>query len=237
MAQLITDCPRCGAARTTLDVHADIHIATAYDWQTHHEVFAKCRHCHKGAMFHLQLKSAQAKRVFSADGRIAAYEGSANDGFQITNPITIRDLAAQEAPEHVPEVISRVFREGSSSFSAGCFNAAGAMFRLALDLATKSLLPPPNEQPQPNGEQRKVLAKRLEWLFKEGRLPRDLERLAECVRHDGNDAAHDGTLTKIEAGDLLDFTVELLKRVFTEPGRLAAAEQRREFRRRELREK
>ncbi|MEO9303158.1 DUF4145 domain-containing protein [Acinetobacter pittii] len=43
----------------------------------------------------------------------------------------------------------------------------------------------------------------------------DLEELSRCIKDDGNDAAHDGTIGETEANDLLDFTYELLERVYT----------------------
>jgi len=46
-----------------------------------------------------------------------------------------------------------------------------------------------------------------------------------------NDGAHAGSLTKVDAEDLLDFTTSLLERLFTEPERLKLAEARRAARR------
>ncbi len=231
MSQLVADCPRCGASRTTFDLHGDLYVGLAYEWQTRHEIFAKCRHCHRGAMFYAELGEHDAKHAFRDDGKISAYKGSVNDAFKTIRPITSRDIGGAPAPELVPEAIAKVFLEGTASYAAGCFNAAGAMFRLVLDITTKSLLPTDGEEPQPNRDQRMRLAPRLEFLFHTGKLPRNLEPLAECVRQDGNDAAHDGTLTAVEAADLLDFTTALLERVYTEPGRLKAAWDRRDARR------
>ena len=118
------------------------------------------------------------------------------------------------------------------AFVNGCFNAAGAMFRLVLDLTSKILLPEPEaDEHQPNAQQRNILYFRLSWLFDTGKLPTDLRTIADCVRQDGNDAAHDGSLAKMDAEDLLDFTSAMLSRVFSEPARIAAAEARRKARR------
>jgi Domain of unknown function (DUF4145) len=62
-------------------------------------------------------------------------------------------------------------------------------------------------------------------------LPPELRDLAACVREDGNDGAHQGTLTKADAEDLLDFTTELLERIYTEPRRLKIAQARHDARR------
>ncbi|WP_448665131.1 DUF4145 domain-containing protein [Sphingomonas sp. CJ20] len=114
----------------------------------------------------------------------------------------------------------------------GAYNAAAAMFRLALDLATKSLLPDtPSAAGGPNNAERKRLYDRLEYLFSASLIAPELRDLADCVREDGNDGAHDGTLNKEDAEDLIDFTEQLLERVYTEPARLRLAKARREGRR------
>ena len=61
------------------------------------------------------------------------------------------------------------------------------MFRLCLDLATRPLLPKPDEadKPQPNARQRRDLGLRLPWLFENGLLPRELQELAGCIREKG----------------------------------------------------
>lgn len=72
---------------------------------------------------------------------------------------------------------------------------------------------------------------RLPWLFDNRILPSELRDLAGCIKEDGNDGAHAGTLTKADADDLLDFTIALLERVVTEPKRLELAKERRDARR------
>ena len=71
----------------------------------------------------------------------------------------------------------------------------------------------------------------MPWLFEHGHLPADLRDLSTCIREDGNDGAHAGTLTKEDAEDLLDFTRELLERLHTEPAKLRLVEERRKARR------
>ena len=104
------------------------------------------------------------------------------------------------------------------------------MFRMAIDLATRAMLPE-EETEGLNKRTRRDLGLRLPWLFANGKLPRDLESLSHCIREDGNDGAHSGLLTKEDAEDLLEFTTALLERIYTEPVRLAAAQKRREDRR------
>lgn len=71
----------------------------------------------------------------------------------------------------------------------------------------------------------------MKWIFENEILPSDLEDLSRGIKDDGNDAAHDGSLNKDDAEDLLDFTYILLERVYTEPERVKIAAQRRVARR------
>jgi hypothetical protein len=231
VSEFVADCPRCNVQRTTFDVLGDSWVAVVNGWQSVHEVFAKCRHCHLATMFRLRLTATALREAVKSDGSIAKSTGNINSVFDVERPITVRDVAGRDPPEHVPDLIAGIFTEGASSFSAKCFNAAGAMFRLALDLATKDLLPDGAAAQQPSARQRSNLAERIEWLLDNGVLPGGLRELAICIRQNGNDAAHDGTLTEADAGDLLDFSVALLERVYTEPRRLEEAMARREQRR------
>ena len=84
---------------------------------------------------------------------------------------------------------------------------------------------------KPNNKVKRSLGLRLQWLFEKGLLPVALQELSEAIKEDGNDGAHEGTLTKAEAEDLQDFTVALLERLYTEPERLRLARERRDARR------
>lgn len=104
------------------------------------------------------------------------------------------------------------------------------MFRLCVDMTTRNKLPE-EEMAGLNHRTRRDLGLRLPWLFENRYLPEDLRDLSHCIKEDGNDGAHQGTLSDADALDLLDFTEALLKRVFTEPERLRLAKERREQRR------
>lgn len=124
-----------------------------------------------------------------------------------------------------------VFNEGAMCQAVRCYNAACAMYRLSVDLTTKSLLPPESEPNGPNANQRDKLFDRVNWLFDTGRLSASLRHLSHCIRQDGTDAVHDGSVAHAEAADLQDFTVHLLENVYTAPERLRLAAVRRAARR------
>ena len=104
------------------------------------------------------------------------------------------------------------------------------MFRLCIDIVTREMLPEEDAEGL-NARVRRNLGLRLPWLFDHDILPENLRELSTCVREDGNDGAHAGTLTPEDAADLLDFTIMLLERIYTEPERLRLAKARRDERR------
>ena len=72
-----------------------------------------------------------------------------------------------------------------------------------------------------------MTARRLAWLFENGKLPDSLRELSSVVKDEGNTGAHDGTLDEAAAEDLIDFTERLLTQLYTEPERLRLAQERR----------
>ncbi|WP_033180284.1 DUF4145 domain-containing protein [Rhizobium brockwellii] len=231
MSLLNSDCPRCRAKHVTFDVEAQKSRGIVESvWEERFEIFAVCRHCHRPTIFVVDNKTAGSEAAWrDVMSGVVKYTGYINDHFKVRGHVSLKDEDTDPPPEHVPEELEAVYREGATCVSVQCWNAAGAMFRLVIDMATKSLLPPEGEPPV--AKIRRSLGFRLEWLFQNGKLPTDLQELAECIKEDGNDGAHDGTLTQNEALDLRDFTYTLLERLYTAPKRLELAATRRRERR------
>lgn len=224
----------------TLDVTAQVFRYQEYKWRNTQEVFSVCRHCEKPTIFivAMTLKGSefdrnQSEKFSRNPAEAVSYAGSLNQFYAVEGYISIKDHACIEPPEHLPENIKAAFQEGAACYSIECYNAASCMFRLCLDLLSKPLLPDPKNADvhQPSDFVRRTLGPRLNWLFKEGLLPKDLERLATSVKDDGNDGAHAGNLTRADCDDLIDFTTVILERLITEPEKLKLAEQRRASRR------
>lgn len=232
MAELVTDCPRCGAAKTTFDVRgSNPRGARHADWCRIYETYCVCRHCRRATLFVLTVTDYGTHEMFEKDG-LASTKGSINPYFSIDGYVSLKDVSEIAAPERLPPEIDSAFREGATCLAVKCFNAAGTMFRLCVDLATQELLPPDGDAIVPNFRQRRDLGLRLQWLFDNGKLPAELHELAQCIKEDGNDGAHRGTLSEADADDLLDFTVHLLERRYTLPMRIADAAARRAERQR-----
>lgn len=200
-----------------------------YGWQVWSEAFCVCRHCGKSTIFVVSERGTDESTHIKQAGGIHKVI-SANSLVKVQSYITQRDEAGTEPPEYLPPEIEAVFKEGATCLAVGCFNAAGTMFRLSVDLATKSLLPI-EDRDGLNSKIRRNLGFRLPWLFDHGFLPEALRELSSCIKEDGNDGAHEGTLQKEDADDLLDFTDALLERLYTEPERLRQAKERRDKRR------
>lgn len=233
MAEFVADCPRCGALRATHDVFASVVVAFKFRWQQLVEVSCICRSCHRMSTHLVSRQSANEElhKFFGglhSKNATSSYKGSLNDIVSFERHISLRDREVEAPPEHLSSEIETIILEANSCLSAECWNASAAMYRLALDVATKVLL---HNGDEPNARTRRSLGLRLTWLFQNGGLPKELEPLANCVQQDGNDGAHDGTLTKVDAEDLHDFAYELLRRLYTEPARLRIAKERREARR------
>ena len=229
MAELVADCPRCGATKITFDLLSSHSLGEKYSWQSWYDAFCVCRNCDRTTVFVLSQIDIKHGDYIREDG-LKNLDGSLNNYFKVEGFVTLKDFVRRKPPEHVPPEIEAAFQEGATCMAVECFNAGATMFRLCIDHSTRSLLPE-QDTAGLNRQIRRSLGLRLKWLFDNNRLPEALRELSVCVKEDGNDGAHAGTLTKEEAEDLVDFTCILLERLYTEPERLRLAQQRRDARR------
>lgn len=223
MSELVANCPRCDSQRMTFDLVCQVPTEIQYGWQQWLEVFCICRACNKPTIFVVSQKEPGDERFVKAGLQTLGF--SANQCVAVKRFVSVQDQSAVKPPEHLPENIQQIFNEGAACMAIGCNNAAGTMFRLCLDLATKPLLP--EEADGLNNTIRRNLGLRLPWLFDHALLPEALRELSSCIKDDGNDGAHQGTLGEKDAEDILDFTYLFLERMYTEPKRLELAAKRR----------
>lgn len=230
MAELTSDCPRCGVKHTTFSVLADVVVGQKHGWQNFYEAFCLCRACRRGIIFLLSNSQPGTAFCVGKDKEISLYAGSLNGLFGVDRYISVADRVIESPPEYLPAPISDAFIEGAKCISIECFNASAAMFRLCLDFATGDLLPKDDSQ-KPPAKVCRSLGLRILWLLDQGILPEAFRELSTCIKEDGNDGAHAGNLSKAEADDIQDFTFVLLERLYTEPERLRLATERRRARR------
>ena len=229
MSDLIANCPRCGAQHVTFDLMSYTLVRFQYNWQSWYEAFSVCRHCKRSTVFVVSERGVEEAEHIQQNG-LAKTTLAANSLVNVEDYISQKNADARPAPEHLPTGIKSVFDEGALCLSIGCVNAAATMFRLCIDIATQSLLPQEDAKGL-NSKIRRNLGLRLPWLLDNNILPEALRELSTCIKDDGNDGAHVGTLGEEDAEDLIDFTTALLERLYTEPKRLRLAKERREARR------
>jgi hypothetical protein len=114
------------------------------------------------------------------------------------------------APPHTPAAVKARFLEGEDAFSRKRWNSAVAMYRSALDIATKGMQGvPPNS----------TFFARLEWLHANHGITPDIKDWATHVRVEGNAALHDPEeFAEGDAKALRFFTEMFLRYVFELPG-------------------
>ena len=239
MSTFVFDCPCCSAKNSTFDVNGFEKKPLAPYFITW-DLFSTCRSCKKSCCISATLRDPIIRSLLSSyDDRLEPKLKSI--GSVLTSSFSIEEQfnnfryipilpSVELPPEYLPNEIEMFFNEAAKCFSIGCFNAAGAMFRLCLDTTTKYIIGQ-NTHLNPSTNDNKTIHNRLTWIFNNNILPKSLEDLSRCIKNDGNDAAHDGSLSKEDAADLLDFTYILLERVYTEPARIQNARQRRVERR------
>jgi len=231
MADLVNDCPRCGAKRITFDVQTLHLYHTKYRSQHYYEAFSICKKCNRATTFLLEARGSDAGEKLSDEG-LDGIKSALNSFVRVDTYVNISHFNAAESPDHLPATIDSAFCEGARCHAIGCYNAAGAMFRQCIDLATKQFLPKDTETDKVPKQVRFSLGHRLPWLFDNGHLPEALRELSSCIKEDGNDAAHDGTLLEADSIDLQDFTTLVLERIYTEHEQVRLAAERRDERRR-----
>lgn len=119
----------------------------------------------------------------------------------------------QTAPNFTSKTVERTYLQGVDNARRKQNDAAAAMFRKALDVATCEL---------DENLQKLALAARINALFDAGRLTEDLKEWAHAIRLDGNKGAHGATeLTDEEIAQLESFTELFLIYTFTLPAQVA----------------
>lgn len=117
---------------------------------------------------------------------------------------------ATTAPPYTPSAVAARFLEGEDAFQRHKWNSAVAMYRSALDIATKGM------EGVPAGE---TFFRRLEWLHQKHAITPDIRSWADHVRVEGNAALHDPEeFDEADARALRFFTEMFLRYVFELPG-------------------
>lgn len=140
---------------------------------------------------------------------------------QVAHSLIFFPNAAQSfIPQHLPGGVARAFEQADVSILQNSWDAAGAMDRRALELATADKAPEQRDQ---------TLYKRIEFLANEGRITPSLKDWAHNLRVVGNNAVHDEDgLTEDDARQAHELTRFILTYLYTLPEQVRLAQELRE---------
>lgn len=204
---VLNSCPQCGTRNSAFDIVGDY---PGRESQHDYWVFLRCRICWAGvvAVFHDKTGSGKAP---------TPQKGLPWNGEFNVEKVYPKEPDDAKAPDYVPENVASYYIQGEDSLQRRNWDAAGSMFRKALDTATKAL------RPADHAFKKKNLYARIEALAADNAITPDIQDWAHVIRSEGNDAAHDeDPYTETEASELKAFTEMFLVYVFSMPGMVRA---------------
>ena len=202
MAIIRRDCPHCPAEHVAFEVIAAQNppLTVLTTWNC----LARCGACGKPI-------------CFVAINRHGQNTNPTQMAIDIESQFNVQQIwpgrSTATAPSHTPIQVKKRFLEGEDAFRRQNWNSAVAMYRSALDIATKGM---PNV---PAG----TFFARLEWLHANHMITPDIRAWADHVRIEGNAALHEpDEFEEADAKPLRLFTEMFLRYVFELPGEVAA---------------
>ncbi len=201
MPMFKADCPHCGTRSVAFTLIAENQAATVenFSWDT----FAICGFCGRGILANFETYSSEPPGEALERGGPEA----------LSEPEIFPSTITDQAPKHTPKNVTRFYTQGVDNLQKH-WDAAGSMFRKALEAALK------NKFPDGDGD----LYHRIEGAKKAGGLTADLAEWSHQIRLDGRNAVHEEEpYSKEEAERLHTFTNLALQYLFTLPGMLKEA--------------
>jgi hypothetical protein len=199
MAVIVRNCPHCPAEHASFQLMWCGNLPNIPIW------FWNCvAIC--GACGHPICFIAMHSRTES--GQPMAYAGNIEPTFSVSEMWPTR--VAASAPPHTPAPVKARYLEGEDAYSRKRWNSAVAMYRSALDIATKGMEGVPANA---------TFFQRLVWLHDNHAITPDIRSWADHVRVEGNAALHDPEeFAEGDAKALRFFTEMFLRYVFELPG-------------------
>lgn len=209
MPFIVKNCVRCGIKNIQMIAVGQISYE-AHEW----EVSAACTDCKQLSIWRWRSRSGAEPMQLS--GNLEKTDFPAD----VRGPVRIATTAI-DLSEYIPDRIADLFREANECRQMTWYEAAGAMYRKTVDVATKHIYS--TDERLAGKEPANALRSRIKALGEMKILEMDIVELADVAAIDGNDATHDvDPYTADEAEALEDLTMDLLDRLFVRPARLAA---------------
>ncbi|MBB4571735.1 DUF4145 domain-containing protein [Rhizobium leucaenae] len=208
MSFIITNCIRCpGTHVQHILIGEQMMDEFGYEW----ELAFACQACSKLSIYHYRLRR---------NGQTPSSYRNLHEIGEVESRIIVGINEVKIDPS-VPQRIADLFREANACRQMQRYEAAGAMYRKALDVATKYIYQ--HDGRLTGKKPADALRVRIKSLGEMKILEQDIVELADVAALDGNDAAHDiDPYTAEEAEALEDLSNDLLDRFFVRPARVAA---------------
>jgi hypothetical protein len=195
---LVCNCPHCSAQHSSFTL---VWCAPVPGQQDLWVVTGVCGACSYPISFPALNKHGSSAPPTTVNGNIDGH-------FSVQETWPSRPEPA--APPHTPKPVARRFLEGEDAFARRNWNSAVAMYRSALDIATKGMEGAPANA---------TFFKRLEWLHENHKITPDIRSWADHVRVEGNAALHDPEEFGEGDAKALRFFIEMfLRYIFEMPG-------------------
>ena len=214
MTFFIRDCVRCGTKKITHVFVGESTLIRQSDYLR--EIAGACADCKQLSIYRWDSPQKGTAASQLTAGNIEAL----NSSTLATEAVRIATTSVELSP-HIPHRIAGLFREANECRQMTWFEAAGAMYRKTLDVATKHIYA--HDIRLAEKEPAQALRSRIQALGALKIIEQDIVELADIAALDGNDATHDvDPYTKDEAEALEDLTFDLLDRLFVRPAKIAA---------------
>jgi len=209
MSTFSHNCPYCKITNIGFTVKHQQPIYTQNGQFTQKiELFATCNHCGKGVVCQTDVSGSPSAYNFVNSGPLVNTSGQIiGEWLPKPDPIDI--------PDHLPDGIKKAFADGCNVIDISVSSAC-AMFRKAIDLATKDIA----EFDAHN------LQKRINKLAEQHRITQDIADWATQIALDANFSLHESEPTAEQAQDLKSLTEYFLRYVYTLPEQVKLAREK-----------
>jgi hypothetical protein len=205
MSYLVRDCMRCGVKKVQMVLNG--YRALGY---YKFEMFMVCSNCNRGSIYCGSPREDYLTSKVDLE----------SDGRSISKDPELLHPSLPERNADIPERINDLFMQAAACRRYGLDEAAGAMFRKTLDVATKLIYK--TDSRLADKRPADALRNRIKALGQIGVLDQEVVDISDIAIVDGNDAAHDeDPYTSTESEALEELTVDILDRVFIRPAKIA----------------
>lgn len=213
-----TTCPRCGITTAATIIAKGERHGELISQPSLQSYFCKCTGCEREFLLDSYLSLSKLGSLTTVEALTQTEDLNQKLSWEIGFPIEFVAI-----PEAVPPPVCFFYFEATKALNCGLPNAAGAMFRKALDVATveSSITCQLESDTALAVYNKKSLYLRLAELKKAGIIPPAIHRLVDTIRLEGNVATHDNDTYTIKEADALRLFVDsLLMQLFTIPAKL-----------------